>query len=116
MRRGRAPRYTARMTSEMKTEHPHIVRVPGVCGGDPVIKGTRISVAFIARFIHGGTQPDEIVEMYPHLTHASVHDAISYYYDHKAEIDDLIANSTPEALADRYGYEVRDGRVQFDEH
>jgi len=30
---------------------------------------------------------DEIITMYPHITHAQVYDALSYYYDHKEEID-----------------------------
>lgn len=30
------------MATELRTEHPHIVRVPGVLAGEPVITGTRI--------------------------------------------------------------------------
>ena len=29
---------------KIRTEHPYIVRVQGVCGGRPVIEGTRLSV------------------------------------------------------------------------
>jgi uncharacterized protein (DUF433 family) len=39
------------MAVAIKTEHPHIVRVPGVIGGEPVIAGTRISVASVARYL-----------------------------------------------------------------
>ena len=86
------------MTATIKTEHPHIVRVPGVAGGRPVITGTRISVEFIAR--------------YPHLSPAAVYDAISYYFDHQDEIDREIEESTLEAVAERYELEIRaDGRV-----
>ncbi len=30
---------------------------------------------------------DEIVASYPHLNHAQVYDALSYYYENKREID-----------------------------
>ena len=35
-------------TTVYKTEHPYVERVPGVCGGAPIIKGTRIAVRLIA--------------------------------------------------------------------
>jgi hypothetical protein len=33
---------------------------------------------------------EEIIKGLPHLNHAQVYDAISYYYDHKEEIDEEI--------------------------
>ena len=33
---------------EIPTEHPHIVRKPGTCGGAPLIRGTRITVRHLA--------------------------------------------------------------------
>mgnify|MGYP001172913840 CR=1 FL=1 len=94
------------MAVEIKAEHPHIVRVPGVIGGEPIIAGTRISVASVARFLQDGAAPDEILEMYPHLTKAGVYDAISYYFDHSDEIERIIAESQPEAVRERMGYTV----------
>ena len=100
------------MTTPIKTEHPHIVRVPGIAGGRPVIAGTRISVDFIARLVQAGEQPSEIIASYPHLTPAGVYDAISFYFDHQDEIDRFIAESTLEAVAEQHGLEVRgDGRI-----
>jgi|SRR5579862_5841340 len=97
-----------------KTDHPHVVQVPGVLGGQPVIDGHRISVAAIARFLNGGTSVDEIIATYPHLGAAAIYDAVSYYLNHKDEIDRLIAESTPEALQERYGFAVGEkGRVIF---
>ncbi|MHB8684720.1 MAG: DUF433 domain-containing protein [Dehalococcoidia bacterium] len=99
-------------TSATRTEHPHIVRVHGVCGGEPIIEGTRISVVFIVRQLQTGDEPMDIVEALPHLTPASVYDAISYYHDHKSEIDELIAGTTPEQLARTFHFEIGDdGRV-----
>ena len=102
------------MTTELSTEHPHIVRVPGVLGGEPLITGTRIGVALIARLLQAGEEPSEIIATYPHLAPAAVYDAISYYLDHREEIDALISDSTLEALGERYGFDLAErGRVEF---
>jgi hypothetical protein len=37
-----------------------------------------------------GLSVEEILHEFPHLTPAQVHDALSYYYDHRAEIDQEI--------------------------
>jgi|CXWL01.1.fsa_nt_gi uncharacterized protein (DUF433 family) len=104
------------MTTEatVKTEHPHIVMTPGTCGGRPRIDGTRIAVDFIARFINGGKTPDDILEMYPHLTPGGVYDAIAYYYDHKDEIDREIEANTPEKVLEQLNASVGPGgRIIF---
>lgn len=85
----------------------YIVRTPGICGGAPRIDGTRITVDWIVgQVIYAGRSLDEMVEDYAHvpLTPAQIHAALAYYYDHQAEIDQLIAGS--EALLD----EVRQHR------
>lgn len=72
--------------------HPYITRQPGVCGGKPIIKGTRIKVSQIALYYERmGYTPDQIVQAHPHLTLAQVHDALSYYYDHIQAVDNEIA-------------------------
>ena len=97
-----------------KTEHPHIVRVMGAAGEKAVIAGTRISVVFIVRQIAAGDSPEDIAAALPHLTLAGIYDAVSFYHDHRSEIDASIADSTPEKLAERYGFEVApDGKVTF---
>lgn len=102
------------MNTELRTEHPHIVRIPGVLGGEPVIAGTRIGVAFIARLLQAGEEPSDIIATFPRLDPAAVYDAISYYLDHREEIDAVIADSTPEVLAKRYGFRVgKTGKVEF---
>ena len=73
-----------------KLKHLYIEKKKGVCGGEPVIVGTRISVSLIVEMERAGHSVDEMVAMYPHITHAQVYDALSYYYDHKEEIDKII--------------------------
>jgi uncharacterized protein (DUF433 family) len=71
-----------------------ITRTPGICGGAPVIAGTRIRVSHIAyRYERERQSPDEIVQAYPHLTLAQVHAALAYYYSHREEIDQEIRSS-----------------------
>ena len=67
---------------------PHVETREGVCGGAPVIRGTRFPVRSIAVYVlrHGMT-PEEVVREWPHLTLAMVHGALAYYYDHQPEID-----------------------------
>ena len=81
---------------ERKVKHLHIERKKGVCGGEPVIAGTRITVSLIAELEISGHNADEIVALYPHITHAQVYDALSYYYHHRDEIDGLIVENREE--------------------
>jgi uncharacterized protein (DUF433 family) len=76
--------------------HAYITRDPKISGGEPIIKGTRISVRLIAEFENSGKSVDDIVAMYPHLNHAQVHDSLSYYYDNKEEVDRFIEENTEE--------------------
>lgn len=73
---------------ERKLKHPYIVKDPSVCDGSPAIKGTRIRVIDVAiEYSLLGVTPDEIVDSHPHLTLKEVHDALSYYYENKSELD-----------------------------
>ena len=77
----------------IRTEHPHIVRVEGVRGGEPVIKGTSISVRTIIERTRLGDTPEKIIDDYPILSISQVHDALSYYYEHPQEIEQYIAEN-----------------------
>lgn len=80
------------------TTHAHIVRIPGVHGGRPVVRGTGVSVQTIVEQSQLGRSPQQIVEDFEDvLTLAQVYDALSYYYEHQAEIDLCIAQNS-EAL------------------
>jgi uncharacterized protein (DUF433 family) len=63
---------------------------PGVQGGEPCIKGTRIPVWVLAALHKQGDTAEEILEAYPNLSAAQVHAALSYYYEHRAEVDVMI--------------------------
>ncbi len=71
--------------------HPYIGRNPNICGGSPVIKGTRVRVVDIAiEYEYLGRTPDEIVGAHLHLKLKQVHDALSYYYENRSGLDEKI--------------------------
>jgi uncharacterized protein (DUF433 family) len=64
---------------------------PGVRGGRPRIAGRRITVDdVVIMHLRLGQSIEEIVAKYK-LSFADVHAALAYYYDHKEEVDGLIA-------------------------
>ncbi|MBS4027669.1 MAG: DUF433 domain-containing protein [Ignavibacteriales bacterium] len=84
--------------NEVLTEHIHISYKSNT--GEPVIKNTNVSVRAVAEWWLMGAQPEEIVHHLPHLTLSQVFDALSYYGDHKLEIEKYIEeNSIVEELS-----------------
>lgn len=81
------------------TEHPHIVRVEGI----PTLRGTRLPVRLIAQMHRAGDTVEDILQAFPHLEPAAVHDAISYYLDHRSELEAEIAAHRIEAVLARTG-------------
>ncbi len=80
-------------------QYRYITSVPGVQGGEPIVKGTRTPVRTIVQNWRLGYSPEEIVTGLPHLTLAQVFEAMSYYYDNQAEIDSYIEkHRIPEEL------------------
>lgn len=67
-----------------KTKHPYVSLDPKIAGGQPVIRGTRIKVMDVAiRYELMGWSADRILDEFPHVKLEQVHDALSYYYEHK---------------------------------
>lgn len=83
----------------------HIEISPGVCGGKPRIAGTRIRVQDIYVWHElQGQSADEVVSQFPHLTPADVHAALTYYFDHRDEIQQQMkaSDALVEALKQKY--------------
>ena len=59
----------------------HIHSVPGILGGKPVVKGTRISVELILEYLAEGAPVSEILTAYPHIKEADVLAAIAFTHD-----------------------------------
>jgi len=89
---------------EQKTEHSHIVLVDG----QAAVRGTRIRVRLIAQMYREGDTVEDILHSYPHLSAAAAHDAISYYLDHRADIEREIAAHRIENVLARTGAQMNE--------
>jgi uncharacterized protein (DUF433 family) len=86
----------------------NIESVTDRCGGQPVVAGTRVRVATIFGCYRQGLSVDQILEAYPHLKPADIHDAIAYAYDHLGQIDaDLAADDEQRVKANHAGQSAR---------
>ena len=64
---------------------------PGICGGAPIILGTRLAVHQIVEqyeLLHG--DKERLLKAYPHLAPQQLDAAMEYYRDHFEEIRSLI--------------------------
>ncbi|MGL5079756.1 MAG: DUF433 domain-containing protein [Waterburya sp.] len=68
----------------------YVTRNPEILSGEPIITGTRTSVRAIVGLWRMGIMPEEIISHLPHLTLAQVFDALSFYLDNQAEINEYI--------------------------
>lgn len=91
------------LVRQVEDGHPRIVRRLEVSGGEPILQGTRISVRHIVEHFSNGSSPSDIVAALPHLSIGQVYDALSYYFDHRDEIDRLIAESQPDYVLSHNG-------------
>jgi len=73
--------------SAIKTLNEHIEITPGTCGGRPRIAGHRITVENVAIWHERmGMSVEEIASEYS-LSLADVYAALTYYCDHREEVD-----------------------------
>ena len=79
-------------TTAQQITRDHIEKTSGVVGGKARVAGHRIRVLDIV-FWHEkrGQSPDVIVaSIYPSITMADVYAALTYYHDHREEIEDSL--------------------------
>jgi uncharacterized protein (DUF433 family) len=82
------------MRPHIHTDHPHVIRIEGVHGGRPTIRGAGVSVQTIVEQARLGKLPDQIWEDFDGvLTLAQVYDALSYYHEHPNEIEQYITEN-----------------------
>ncbi len=71
----------------------YIVRNPRICGGEPVVKGTRVTVRTILASLSEGATVEEIIEDFPALKARDVRAVIAFAA--AAAEDDLPVPAVP---------------------
>ena len=75
----------------------YIVKTAGVCGGKARIENTRIGVHDVVGLVQNGETVESVTRQLPGVTRAQVYECLSYYEDHLAEIDYLVARQMADA-------------------
>ena len=57
---------------------PRISVDPGVCGGRPVVAGTRVRVSDVLEMLAGGTETPEILADFPYLSEPDIRAVLAY--------------------------------------
>lgn len=85
------------LRQQLVPEHAYVEVVSKPTGQQAVIKGTRIPVSVVIGYLRIGETPDTLTaEIMPHLTLAQIYDTLSYYHDHRYEIDQEISQNSEE--------------------
>ena len=98
------------LTQHLSPAHAHVEIVQTHFGPRAMLKGTRIPVSIIIGYLTVGETPESLSsDIMPHVSLAAIYDALSYYHEHKDEIDQERAENTVEAsqkyLRERLGEE-----------
>ena len=59
-----------------------ITIVPDVCGGEPTIRGMRITVSHVLEMLAGGMTPEQILQDYPYLERVDIDASLEYAARH----------------------------------
>lgn len=73
-----------------------VVRNPRILDGEPTLEGTRVPVRTVVEAARLAMTPDEIVDAYPMLDRRAVDLALTFYWQHRDEIDrHILENADP---------------------
>jgi uncharacterized protein (DUF433 family) len=67
--------------------YPRIVKDPRIVGGEPTIAGTRVPVRSIVLLFEADGDYESVCESLPTITREDVEAALTYYRDHRDEIE-----------------------------
>ena len=65
-------------TGNLKNYEEHIIRDHGICGGEPVFKGTRVTLRTVLASLADGDSAEEILADFPSLKAEDVQAAIAF--------------------------------------
>jgi Uncharacterized conserved protein len=66
------------MKNKQINYHDRVVSIPGVVGGKPVIKGTRVPVELVLQYLANDPDIKNILAAFPHLTVEDIKACLSY--------------------------------------
>ena len=83
------------LRSSLLPQHPYIEMSQRASGLRAAIKGSRVLVADIVGYLQIGESPETLTdEIMPRITLAQIYDVLSYYHEHREEIDLELSNNT----------------------
>lgn len=65
-------------TGDLKSYEERIIREKGICGGEPVFKGTRVTLRTVLASLADGDSVEEILTDFPSLKAEDVRAAIAF--------------------------------------
>jgi uncharacterized protein (DUF433 family) len=68
-----------------------ITIVPDVCGGEPTIRGMRITVSQVLEMLAGGMTAEQILQDFPYLEKADIDASLEYGARHAAHREILLS-------------------------
>lgn len=66
------------MSREQRNQEQCFIRDPNICGGEPVIKGTRVTLRTVLASLAEGATIAEILEDFPTLTEEDIRAVIAF--------------------------------------
>lgn len=78
------------MSANVITTNQYIASDPAILHGVPIINGSRTPVRAIAEYYMMGMSVEAMKSALSHLTESEIFAALSYYFDHREEIDEDI--------------------------
>jgi len=66
------------MTRERRAYEERIIRDPKICGGQPVFRGTRVTLRTVLASLADGDSPEEILAAFPTLKPEDIQAAIAF--------------------------------------
>ena len=82
-----------------RSENPYVAEYPGVCGGYPVIRDTRIPVRLIVQYSRDGATVAELAEIWPTVTVEQITGALTYYAHHPERVDEDVERHAQATLS-----------------
>jgi len=75
------------MQMNMSDFMSRITRDERICGGEPIIRGTRTTVRAIVEYMEIYDSKERILQALPHLTPEDIEAALAYYCQNHEEIE-----------------------------